>query len=312
MNSSEPDDTLRWEDFIYITDLLDSSRHRIVSLLGGEPTLHPHFIDFVIYLLERQFRITVFTSGIMSEKMLSEASAHLNNVPPERLNFVCNLNDPKKSPFSEVENIKKFLTVFGHLTSAGFNIYKPDFEMEFLIDYINSYGLKRNIRLGLAHPIPGVKNSYVKIDEMPKMAERLVDYIKVLDKFHIKAGFDCGFLLCHFTEEQLGTLFKLLGPQALSFGCGPALDIGTDMSVWSCFPLSNYHKKSLYDFNSMDELMGYYTNLHNKIRVEASGIYEKCDDCRYRLERLCMGGCLAHGLSSMHDEEPTRHKEIYI
>ena len=312
MSSSEPDDIIRWEDLIYITDLLDSSGQRHMSLLGGEPTLHPHFIDFVIYLLERNFRITVFTSGIMSEKMLSEASMHLSNVSPERLNFVCNLNDPAKSPFSEVESIKKFMKIFGHLTSPGFNIYQPHFEMEFLIDYINNFGLKRNIRLGLAHPIPGVKNSYVKIEEMPKMAERLISYLPVLDSFRIKPGFDCGFPMCLFTDEQLGVIFKVIGPQGMKFGCGPAIDIGPDMKVWSCFPLSNFHKKSIYDFNSMDELMQYYQNLHAKIRIEAGGLYEKCDDCKFRQERLCTGGCLAHTLSQLHDEERVRYEEVYI
>jgi radical SAM protein with 4Fe4S-binding SPASM domain len=98
----------------------------------------------------------------------------------------------------------------------------------------------------------------------------------------------------------------------MKFGCGPAIDIGPDMKVWSCFPLSNFHKKSIYDFNSMDELMQYYQNLHAKIRIEAGGLYEKCDDCKFRQERLCTGGCLAHTLSQLHDEERVRYEEVYI
>jgi len=310
MADSEPDDILSWDNLIYIADLMEQSGEMGISLLGGEPTLHPHFVDFVLYLIERRFHVNVFTSGIMGEKMFREAERTLINIHPDKLSFVCNVNNPDKSSFSELENVRHFLKVFGHLATAGFNIYKPDFSIDFIFQYINEFGLKRHIRLGLAHPIPGQHNVFVPVDKMKDMAERLVSYLPVLERLKIKAGFDCGFPLCIFTDEQIGKLFKHNNGR-VSFGCGPAVDIGPDMSVWGCFPLSAIHKKSLYEFNTMHDIRNYYQDLHRKVRIEIAGVFNDCDDCVYREEGLCMGGCLAHSYNHFMNEAKIRFKEIY-
>jgi radical SAM protein with 4Fe4S-binding SPASM domain len=310
MADAEPDDTLTWDNLIYITDLLEHSHEMGISLLGGEPTLHPHFVDIVLYLLERNFHVNVFTSGIMSEKMFSEMERNLSAIPPDRLSFVCNVNDPEKTSFSELETVRRFLKAFGHLTTAGFNIYKPDFKFEFLFQYINEFGLHRHLRLGLAHPIPGKQNMYVPIDKMPQMAEHLISYLPQLERMKVKAGFDCGFPLCIFSEEQVGKLY-MHNKGHLSFGCGPAVDIGPDMTVWGCFPLSNIHKKSLFDFDSMQDIRRFYLEIHQKVRIEVAGIYEKCDECLYREEGLCMGGCLAHSYNHFMKEPEVRHKGLF-
>lgn len=301
---------LKWEDLIYITDFLVSSGDRNISLLGGEPSLHPYFVDFILYLLERDMHVNVFTSGIFPDSCFADAERMLSGVHPERLSFVCNVNDPAKSNFSELENVKRFLKVFGHLTNPGFNIYRTDFSLEFIFQYINQYGLKRHIRLGLAHPIPGQKNIYIHRENLRLMAERFMSFEPWFKRFRVTAGFDCGFPLCIFSDEELGKIFRISGGR-MSFGCGPAVDIGPDMKIWSCFPLSDFHKKSIYDFDSMQEVVKYYTDLHMMVRSETGGLFEECDDCNHREEGLCSGGCVAHMLSDFRDEEPIRLAEIY-
>jgi radical SAM protein with 4Fe4S-binding SPASM domain len=98
---------------------------------------------------------------------------------------------------------------------------------------------------------------------------------------------------------------------AFQFGCSPVVDIGPDMSVWSCFPLSSHHKRSLFEFDSMGDVFDFYKQRHHSIRVEIGGVFEECDDCRYRQEDVCMGGCAAHALSSFIDEAPVRLPEFY-
>ena len=311
MADSPPEDVLSWENLIYIIDLMEVSGERAVSLLGGEPTLHPRFVDYVIYLLERQFHVNVFTSGVMSDRMSSEIEHALSGVDPSRLSFVCNVNNPAGVPFSEQESVKRFLRTVGHLTTPGFNLYRRDFDLDFIFQYINDFGMNRHIRLGLAHPIPGRKNAFVQIDDMHKLVDRLVSYLPKFRRLRIKPGFDCGMPMCIFTDVQLGQLFRVFGGH-LSFGCGPAIDIGPDMSVWSCFPLSSFHRRSLYEFDSFRDIIRFYEDLHTKVRVEAGGIFEKCDDCSYREDQLCSGGCLAHTLSHFQNEAPVRDRKSVV
>jgi hypothetical protein len=284
---------LSWENLIYIADFLESSCEKYLSLLGGEPTLHPDFIDFVLYLHQRQFHVNVFTSGIMSDTKIDIATEYLLNIPVENFSFVCNYNHPDSSTASETKQIEKFFTVFSKYISLSYNLYQPNFDFGFLVDAILKYGLKKHIRLGLAQPIPGQKNECLTLSEIREIAPYFRNQLKVLEENRISLSLDCGMPLCIFSNEDIGRLFKLNRSKVVFF-CSPAIDIGSDMQVWSCFPLSNCEKISLYDFDSVNEIKKYFSGQNNTIREKKKGIFEACLTCIYFEENLCCGGCLAH------------------
>jgi len=114
---------LSWKNLIYITDLFEASNEKHLSLLGGEPTLHPDFVDFVLYLNQRKFNVNVFTSGIMPSKKLETAEEFLLKIPAENLSFVCNYNHPNSSTASETKQIDKFFKIFSKYISLSFNLY---------------------------------------------------------------------------------------------------------------------------------------------------------------------------------------------
>jgi radical SAM protein with 4Fe4S-binding SPASM domain len=238
----------------------------------------------------------VFSSGIMSNKTLKTATEYLLKIPPENLSFVCNYNHPNTSTAAETKQIEKFLTAFSKYTTLSFNLYQKDFDFKFLVDAIIQYGLKKHIRLGLAQPIPRQKNDCLGINEIRGIAKNIRNQLTLLEKYRISINFDCGMPLCIFSDEDVGRLFKLNRGKA-QFTCGAAIDIGPDLQVWACFPLSNYEKKSLYDFNHVDEIKKLFSVQHDKIRKEKSGIFEECNSCVHFEEHLCMGGCLAHFIS---------------
>ncbi|MDR0206324.1 MAG: radical SAM protein [Bacteroidales bacterium] len=149
------ENVLSWENLIYVADLFEASNERHISLLGGEPTLHPDFVDFVLYLFERKLKVNVFTSGIMANKILETARKNLLNIPFENLSFTCNYNHPDTSTSNETKQINKFLQSFSKSITLGFNLYQPNFELKYLVDAILKYDLRKHIRLGLAQPIPG-------------------------------------------------------------------------------------------------------------------------------------------------------------
>jgi len=284
---------LSWEDLIYIADLFEASNEKHLSLLGGEPTLHPDFVDFVMYLIQRDFSVNIFTNGILSNEKLETAKAYLLKIPVEKLSFVCNYNHPNTSTANETKQINKFFKTFSKYISLSFNLYQKDFDFTFLVDAINKYGLKKHIRLGLAQPIPGQKNECLTLNEIRGIAEHLRKQLELLEHHRISIGFDCGMPLCIFSNEDIGRLFKL-NKGKVAFSCGPAIDIGPDMQVWACFPLSNYEKKSLYDFDHVNEIKKYFSNQNHDLRKDKKGIFEECATCVYFAENLCMGGCLAH------------------
>lgn len=311
-NKSSKPKFLSWNNLVYIADLCSAAGERKIQLLGGEPTLHPDFLDMTIYLLERGFDITVFTSGILKNKALADISSALANTPANRLTFNCNLNDPEQtpSPMAEQESVRSFLSQLGYRTTPGFNIYRTDFKLEFLFQTISEFGMFRMIRLGLTHPVPGSSNSYISPGEIPGVYSRLCSYVPYMERFKIRLRFDCGFPYCGLDKDQLSSLYPIVNG-AFHFNCAPIIDIGPDMTVWSCFPLRNYQRRSIFDFDSLDQIKDHFRKLHDIIRVEEAGIYEECDGCVWREDKLCSGGCLGHGVKKFREEYPLRMREVY-
>jgi hypothetical protein len=312
MSDSSPDDVISWENLIYIADFLEHSGERNFSILGGEPTLHPQFLDMVLYLMERKFMVRIFTSGIMAEKSLLDMRDALAGLPGDNPSFICNLNDPRHTdtPASETARVERFLSLMGPRVAPGFNIYHENFQLDFILHYINQYALKRSIRLGLAHPIPGKQNMFVPLDRVDRVIARLFEYAPLMQRLKVAPGLDCGFPRCHFTDEQLLWLHTY-GSGDMRFGCGPVIDIGPDMSVWQCFPLSAYHKRSLFEFDTLREAFDYYDRITSKIRMESSGVFAACDTCEHRFAKRCSAGCLAHMLNAFQSEPRIRVEEVY-
>ena len=293
--SNEDEGTLTWEDLVFLADWHRAAKYRHIRLLGGEPTLHRHFVDFVLYLRERGLQVTVFTSGIMSPGRLDEARQHLGHLTHKELSFVCNLNEPNGNE-TEQRRIGAFLEVFGSVTSPGFNLYREDFDISFVFDLVETHQMHRHLRLGLAHPIPGEPNRCIALKNLKQMAKRLASFIPRFDETGMTLSFDCGMPLCIFDDAELGAFLKVHPPsRAPSFRCTPALDIGPDMTIWPCFPLSRYDKRSVFDVDSPRDLKRDYEKAFNEVRAKnGGGLFEECASCQYRERDLCAGGCLAH------------------
>jgi hypothetical protein len=310
MAQSSRTEYLSWENAVYLADLLLASGERRVSLLGGEPSLHPEFLDILLYFIERGFSVTVFTCGIMSKTKLDDLKEHAARIPAAKVNFVCNLNNPAQTatPDSETEKLHAFLAALGQWTMPAFNIYRPDFELDFIFDLVERYGLKKRLRLGLAHPIPGAPNETIRVEDIGAAIARLCTYKDAFDRLRLRPSFDCGFPLCRVTDEQLGWLVRLSG--RVDFKCRPAIDITPDMQVYCCFPLAGLSRKSVFAFDSFVDIVAYYRNLQDRVRADMPGIYDECASCHHRREGTCAGGGTCHLVNRLTAENPARLREI--
>jgi len=300
---------LGWNDFIYVLDFYERNGLRNVSMLGGEPTIHPDIDDMADYALQRGFDVRMFTSGIMGEKTRQRMAAVWERHPREgAIHFVVNTNHPSDTPPAELKSQVAFLEAAGRRASLSFNIYKSDFDLGFAFDHVLRYGLTKTIRLGLAHPIASAMSSnlFVPPERYREVADQLLRFQPQFEAAGVKPGFDCGFPLCMFDDAQLGALVKL--GSTFNWTCGPVIDIGPDLEIWPCFPLTHVRGKSLYDFDTLQEINDYFTREIREKRGGNTGVFVECDDCTHRDRNQCGGGCVTYAIpeASIEANDPSR------
>jgi radical SAM protein with 4Fe4S-binding SPASM domain len=301
-----PGHELRWDDYIYVLDFYERNGEPKVSLLGGEPTTHPYVADMADYAMQRGFDVRVFTSGIMSDRQRERLAAvwnkHDKDVPRHTINFIVNLNHPSETSEAQAKSQAAFMALAGKRASISFNIHRPDFDLNFAFDAIEQHKLEPTIRLGLTHPIAGAGRQAAFLH--PKNYRAVAASLeRVFPRFQAGAvipGFDCGFPPCMFTDEQLGKLVKLRA--RFTWTCGPVIDIGPDLELWPCFPLTEVRGKSLYDFDSIRAIQEYF---HKEVRGQRlrKGAYPECAGCTHLERQMCSGGCQSYAVNEVPIEE---------
>ncbi|MGA3162049.1 MAG: radical SAM protein [Terracidiphilus sp.] len=261
-----------------------------LKLLGGEPTLHPEFLELLRRAHERNLPILVFTNGLWPRKIREGIQA----IPLAewKLKFLFNVNEPHLQPPSQMQHAMECMKIVGPQGQCGFNIYRQDFDLQFIADILDATQMNRDVRLGLASPIVGTDNSFINPDYFKAIGQRLLDQLRKLEERNVLGTFDCGFPLCMFSEDDLGSLALITrGFQSV---CGFPIDVGPDLMAWPCFPLSNVENLPLLDFKDAGELREHFAKKLEGMR--RMGALDDCLSCKYLERKQCNGGCVAHTL----------------
>ncbi len=189
------------------------------------------------------------------------------------------------------------LEVLGNTASLGFNIYKADFDLSFHEKSILTFDLKKTVRLGMASPIVNGSNVFAERKDFRRIGANIVHWAERLENNDILFGFDCGFVLCMFTEEQLGKLTR--ASLGFTSTCQPVIDIGANLDVWACFPLSKAITVRLEHYKSLEELRSMFESAFRP--VKQFGIFDECIECKYMKRGQCRAGCLAYTIQDISD-----------
>jgi len=278
---------------------------RSIGLLGGEPSLHPRFEELLELAWSHKLHTKVFTNGLWRQQSVEWLRARRDE-RKRQVNLVVNINEPSRTPAAQQRHQATTLSRLGSLCSLSFNISHIDFDPLFLVDTIERYGLRPNIRLGVAQPLARMEAEHVAVEHYPLLAPALMSLAERCDQADIVLGFDCGFTLCMFEPEQLGRL-QLAGVRFRSV-CGPAVDVGTDLSAWACFPLSTFAGGERVDEQQdLDSLVKAFERRYEPLF--SAGVMERCVECRHRRRGQCSGGCAAHVYRQLDPNGMARENE---
>ena len=272
-------------DFGARLDFLDRSGIDQVRLLGGEPTLHPQFPKLVELARARDKKIVVFSNGLMPEEVL----ACLETLPVAGCIVLVNVNDPAEAGDGTYERQRAAIRRLGERALLGFNIYRADFQPDFLLSLIDEAGCRPPVRLGLAHPCLSGDNRYIYPQQYVAIGKKIVRFARVAADSKVTVEFDCGFVRCMFSDEDLETL-EALGAD-VGWRCNPILDVGIDGQVIHCYPLSRLGSLPLTSELDAPALRRHFEALTRPYRQ--AGVFKECSTCPFKLSGVCPGGCLA-------------------
>jgi hypothetical protein len=295
--------------FAAALDFLERSGCPEARLLGGEPTGHPRFAEYVSLAHSRGFRIVVFTGGIVP----LPAVEVLQSLPAERVTVVLNTADPDVDPGSLVRLQLQLCRALAGRLMLGVNIVSPHQDPAHLFEWISDYGLRRTLRVGVAHPIWGNGNASFPLRNpgVVPVFERIVGTGASLG---IDVGFDCGFTPCMFSRSFVdshpdlfrSTAASSAAPQggshddsktprpkieAIGVRCGPVVDILPEGDCIACYALSRFRRIPLPAAGAWSDVSKAFDD--SLSAALPAGVYPVCMECDYRAQGMCTGGCRA-------------------
>jgi len=260
---------LSFKNFKIILDFLEKSGEKTARLMGGEPTLHSKFKQFIDYILSRGFRVHIFTNGLFPSGIAKFLASK-----GKLIKYSFNIDPPEiysSRSWKLISENLKIIAPFGNCL-IGRVIWKENFNINYLLDLASKYFI-RVIMLRPANPVIGKNNKYILPDWCPILAKNIIRKVKKASERKIKIGFGCGFFQKMFDETQ--QRFLKYNVVNLKWGCDAntgRFDVDTDLSVFRCFPLSDWKRKKLSNFKDNAEVENYFAKLMRQHQSRNSDI----------------------------------------
>lgn len=268
------------ENLRYVLSFLKKSDIHEFRCIGGEPTLHPKFIDMLNEVVSQNFSIFLFTNGVVS-KHKTDYIYSLASI--NRLRLLCNVSICDKDTKGQLQQREYFFEKLAKYTMLSVTIDRPDFTYTHIIDLLRNYPFSRTIRVGVAHPVYKGNTSFLKKGSFLDFKKAYKIFEETLRSADIHIKLDCGMPACLNTD-----------PMFTRSVCLPIVDVGVDLMTWSCFPLRHMNPRHLSTFENHLDACRYF---NNKIRpLDNIPLYPECRECAIR--NVCNQGCKAFRLIS--------------
>jgi hypothetical protein len=284
------------EVFAQALDHLERSGIRQVRMLGGEPTIHPQFGLLLDAIEARGLDLLLFSNG----RMPGRAMDRLKRFPGERLAILLNIDPAACQPDIRDRRVRQVVERFAGAVILGCNIHHPGLSPAPLLPLVDRFQLNRTIRLGLAHPCVGAENRFLHPRHYRTVGHRIGAFARDAARRGIRLVFDCGFVPCMFTEDDLELLTTLGDPPGSR--CNPLPDFLPDGRLIPCYPLAHVCHTVHRPGDTAETVQARCSEQLAIYRT--AGIYGECSHCQLRRQQRCNGGCLAAAMQRLRPSFP--------
>lgn len=263
---------------------------QFLSLLGGEPFLHPQLPEIINHLQKASpaTSLQILTGGVFKKRLLQTISS-------QQVGIIFNINEP-----CDYRNPKHFAKVIGNIEEAiklgfkvvvGFNVWRIDFDTGFIPTL--SYNLGRSgFRWAVANPQLNLHSNVVHTSQFASLSPRCFEMLEKAAALNLEAELDCPLPLCFFSENQLAWLRQYHPKTSLRMGvCDPVLDVTPELEAIRCFALSKLERVKVTDFPNEWTILEWFRQNVDSCLV-SEGCFTYCKKCIHFKSGSCNGGCL--------------------
>lgn len=279
------------KDFNKVLDWFEKQNIKKISLIGGEPTIHPKFEEIINIIKKRNFKTVLFTNGLFNSKIADKISSKVIS------SIFLNYNSPTFYTKGQRELLEKnisFLMEKNKNIVFSFNIESNKTSYQYVIDSCKKYNINK-IRFSIAVPNIKRSNEFFDLTSLKSTIPHLLEFVKTAVKKNIKTILARPLPLCLFEKNEIEFLKKYNTLMSTCELTKAVFVINPDLSIYPCTTL---HMKgpNLLTFKEKGEIVKYYENVIKKLKWNCY-IFSKCKKCIYRLRKKCSGVCLSYKIN---------------
>lgn len=261
-----------------------------IILLGGEPTLHPSFMEFLDIVNKKKVYARLFTNGtfvdqtadlICRNKYIKTIFFHYDE------NYLKHSEKVKERFFNNLEKVfksKKQIWIRWNIDSTSANFSK-------LIPICKQYA----VNIGYSISVPTLNNNSIPIREVHRYADNLIRFIKSAKENNIEVQPARAIPLCAFDDNQLDYLKKNGNLQGNCIAIND-ITINTDLSIQLCSVTHPIRIKKVSGLNNLKETIDFLKGEERRLQSEPA--IPECNECNFFSSGECQGGCYGYKLYS--------------
>jgi len=276
-----------------------------VSLIGGEPTVHPGFQTMMDLLIANPKikSINLFTNGILADRCIPQ-------ITHPKVDVIVNCNSPANTGEEAYAHFRHSLDMlFQHRSRTnqvhlGFNLYHDDMDYSYIIELLQHYGV-RTVRTSLTVPDFSAGREDNVLDYFRARKKGLLKLFRDLDRIQAMAYMDCNHPpYCIWTDEEKEWLKAYIARcglrnDKLVSRCSPCstnVTIYPDLTADRCYGMSDYAKVRISDYQDVPDIIHYFTNEIDSVAYKLPAC-EECKECHEWKAGHCLGGCIGYKTS---------------
>lgn len=280
-------------DWLDNLEFFQNPEQRRVTLIGGEPTLHPKLGEMINLLESKSIRTIIFSNFVFNKKKLELFDS------PIVAGFVGTYNPKSKYSEKEYEIVERNIDELkkkGVEVKLSYNITKNNLDYKYILDACERHGLN-TLRFSTAFPNPNHDNEFLGFEDLKRYGARIMAFVREAVNKNIKLDLDCTIPICLLggtPDEPMkrNIDFFLEHVNTPTLRCNSAIDINPDLSMYYCLPRSEVKIDNILDYNNLREINEELEVQNNDYRDKYL-TFRECKNCGYRESGLCQGGCLA-------------------